>query len=526
MPIFYEIELFNNAQLYDSDALCNIQLIVWLGTASFGTTQSITLSLSDSDNSVIKDVVLELPEDDGEPEVTDFYDQIITVIESEEIFSEVDFEFEILEPGNENIYPRMADGYWVLSMSYPKPCDIRISVIDESPCQSILEYFFSQYNYVADDILSAIDSEPFIIEKSTANLCCPYCGPQLLGFLQYTENGLGNETFKNLYDEYIGEDPLVCDVMKHAVATPSNDQFNLWFTGTVNNNAEFTTVIANLSGTPAQQADIFGIGQYGSPNLFTTFLNLVQQSDYPELLFKELLERGLVIECNQESYIVNRSPVPVIEDIPIEGICVQYILNSSGTSVINGYSTFYLQEDGSYEGSFNNIDYVIVYENGTWNVKQDETVVASSSLLTGTYKDGFIDSGYNESFVVSEGVCSETSPLFLQSLCMSITEIRRINPVLKINLIWTPNENAYIGYEQVEGFILRKYSIRLINGVWTIFSEDSSTTLPQFTGGTSETSISVMPELLPVPISSSWGVYTRVGGPYPRYYNINTSSSC
>jgi hypothetical protein len=390
----------------------------------------------------------------------------------------------------------------------------------------ILEYFFTQYNYVAEDILSAIDSGPFIVPISTENLCCPDCGPQLLGFLQYTENGLGNETFKNLYDEYIGEDPLVCDVMKHAVATPSNDQFNLWFTGTVSNNAEFTTVIANLSGTPAQQADIFGIGQYGSPNLFTTFLNLVQQSDYPELLFKELLERGLVIECNQESYIVNRSPVPVIEDIPIEGICVQYILNSSGTSVINGYSTFYLQEDGSYEGSFNNIDYVIVYENGTWNVKQDETVVASSSLLTGTYKDGFIDSGYNESFVVSEGVCSETSPLFLQSLCMSITEIRRINPVLKINLIWTPNENAYIGYEQVEGFILRKYSIRLINGVWTIFSEDSSTTLPQFTGGTSETSISVMPELLPVPISSSWEEYTRVDGPYPRYYNINTSSSC
>jgi hypothetical protein len=183
-----------------------------------------------------------------------------------------------------------------------------------------------------------------------------------------------------------------------------------------------------------------------------------------------------------------------------------------------------LNQNGDYEGSFNNIDYVIVYENGTWKVKQDETVVASNSSLIGAYNDEFTDSGYNESFVVSEGVCSETSPLFLQSLCMSIDRIRVSSPVLKINLIWTPNENAYIGYEQVEGFTLRKYSIRLTNGVWTIFTEDSSTPLPQFTGGTSETSISEMSELLPVPISSSWTEYYQpmTGG----YYLINTSSSC
>ena len=535
MPIFYEIELFNNTQLYDSGALCNIQFIAWLGTASVGTTQSITLSFSDSDNSVIKDVVLELPVDDGESEVTEFYDQIINVIESEEIFSEVDFEFEILEPGNENIHPRMSDGYWVLSMSYPRPCDIRISVIDESPCQLILEYFFSQYNYVAEHILSAIDSGPFIVPISTENLCCPDCGPQLLGFLQYTENGLGNETFKNLYDEYIGEDPLVCDVMKHAVATPSNDQFNLWFTGTVNNNAEFTTVISNLSGTPAQQADIFGIGQYGSPNLLTTFLNLVQQSDYPDYLFKELLERGIVINCEDENYIVNRSPVPVIGEIPIEEICVRYILNSSGANVINGYSTFQLNQNGDYEGSFNNIDYVIVYENGTWKVKQDETVVASNSSLTGPYKDESFDSGYSESFVVSEGVCSETSPLFLPKLCMSIVRgtafgIPLMNDdVLKINLIWTPNENAYIGYEQVEGFLYRKYSIKLVNGRWELYYEDVvSNSGPSFNGP--GMLISIMADILPVPISNNW--QSADEGSLLHYFEekartlINTSSSC
>ena len=538
MPIFYEIELFNNAQLYDSGALCNIQFIVWLGTA-VGTTQSITLSFSDSDNSVIKDVVLELPEDDGEPEVTDFYDQIINVIESEEIFSEVDFEFEILEPGNENIHPRMANGYWVLSMSYHRPCDIRISVIDESPCKLILQYFFEEYNYIAEDILSAIDSGPFVVPISNDNLCCPDCGPQLLGFLQYTENGSGNETFKNLYDEYIGEDLPVCDVMKHAVATPSNDQFNLWFTGTVNNNAEFTTVIANLSGQSAQQADIFGIGQYGSPNLLTAFVNLVQQSDYPDLLFKELLERGIVINCEDENYIVNRSPFPVIEQIPIEEICVRYILTSSEVN-IDGYSTFQLNQNGDYEGSFNNINYIIVNENGNWKVKQDETVVASNSSLIGTYNDEFTDSGYNESFIVSEGVCSETSPLFLPNLCMSIARSPSgISDVLKINLIWDTNENAYIGYEQPSlasqlaegGFVFRKYSIRLVNARWELYYEDVvSISGPSFNGP--DTLISRMSEIFPVPISSNWQRTFGVGlinqhsfGEKSRVL-INTSSSC
>ena len=124
---------------------------------------------------------------------------------------------------------------------------------------------------------------------------------------------------------------------------------------------------------------------------------------------------------------------------------------------------------------------------------------------------------------------------------MSIDSSGNPAAVLKINLIWTENENAYIGYEQVEGFTLRKYSIRLTNGVWTIFYEDDSTTFgtlpaPIFTGGTSETSISEMSELLPVPISSSWisvESENQSGGfPYHSFVDdksrvsINTSSSC
>lgn len=135
MPIFYDIELFTNADLYDRGSLCEMQFVLDVGNQN--TQIILFLENGDLSSSITFDV--SPPNSNDEAGWTEFYEQIINQLNTADIFSSEVFINDIYEPGNENIHPQIESGYWVLSIKYDSPvCDLRIKA--QGPSDGSKEY--------------------------------------------------------------------------------------------------------------------------------------------------------------------------------------------------------------------------------------------------------------------------------------------------------------------------------------------------------------------------------------------------
>jgi hypothetical protein len=542
MPIFYEVELFNNAGIYDSGSLCDIQFIIWLGTASGGLTQSITLNLSDSNNSVEIETILEIPEDDSQSSIEDFYEPIIDVINNSEIFSGDDLVFEILEPGNENIHPNMADGFWVLSIKHDRPiCDIRVSASSGTECVLILNYFFQENNWSTEQVINELDNGGLIISQEEINLCCPNCGPQILGFLQYPITG--TQPFKLLYEELVSP---ICPVMATA-STMAWNQFLTWYFGPIQNDSEFDLIYNNLSPYEKEASDAFGIGQYGSPGLLSSFITLISGLDDPQLAFVQILSRGLYINCEGGNYVLRTPSEPIVQEI--SSICVKYTYKTGSYTSNPGYSTFSITQDGHYTGDFNGFVFYIIFNNTSrWEIRRDSptgSLISQQSIENGQVDDQYYpvsESGNIELFDVELESCSiDNPPIYEQNLCLKIISNLGNGESKNISMIWSVSDDAYVGYEQpifigdppntsTNGLIVRKFIIKLINGNWELYYIDANLPSPIFDPNNEIGPISRYNQSTVIPLTTQWistfGFFQ--GGPTHRFDGnfrvyINTS---
>lgn len=128
MPIFYEIELFTNADLYDTGRLCEAQFVL---DVQSGQTE-VTFYFEAGDLTTSQTISVAAPVSNTPQDWEDFYQQVIDVVQEQEIFSNKVLSYEIYEPGNENIHPQITPGYYVLSIKYDSPvCDLRLKATEE-----------------------------------------------------------------------------------------------------------------------------------------------------------------------------------------------------------------------------------------------------------------------------------------------------------------------------------------------------------------------------------------------------------
>jgi hypothetical protein len=638
MPIFYEVELFNNAGIYDSGSLCEAQFIL-----DFDGTQSFNLSIFNSEIKYEGEYELFGPTGSSQSHF-DFYEDIQNIINSLDFLESYDFIYEVYEPGNPNIHPNISDGYYVLSIKYDGPdCDFRISASQTEECEGVLRRFFEDCNFNSETIISVLDGGGTEFKRNSSNLCCPDCGPQILSFLVYPPalaEGANPQPFREYLEELVIGDNQDCILVSTASQSPNWESFISWFNSTVltlGNDTSFDSTYNNWISTYPILGQ-YGVGQYGNPSLFTELMSLIQEipSGERENLLREILSKGIVINCSEETITI---------DTLSNELCFVLKINSN-----DGYveQIFPITSNGSINGRVSYIieqlNWIIYFDNSNWILENElnqfvgtlsnsntppvgifdtPSLPANYELLTRTcnvsgccdpicltiisdfgeeqttinlsmlnysfggrnvyfitqnsiiyivefnallnrwelYQDrqysntGQLDNSgtllgfsadlesnwtsliFNFTFITNIGFCEiETEPI-LEELCLSITPLNQ--PTLKINLIWEPNENSYVGFEQVSGFTLRKYSIRLVNNVWKIYYEDNSNTFsnppipnPQFSGGNSETLISQMPETLPNPVSVNWE-RTSGSGPINQHSFeekiralIKTSSSC
>lgn len=513
MPIFYEVELFNNAGIYDSGSLCEIQFIVWLGTASGTQSENITLNISDNENSISIDTDLVLPNDDSEVEIEDYYQQIIDIINEQDFLNETDISFDLLQPGDPNIHPNIVENYWVLSMKYDREnCDIRVSATSETACTFILQYFFEENNWNAESILSSLDTGGIIISEEEANLCCPECGPQLLGFLQHSPSG--TQSFKELYDEYVGGEPN-CLVMATASSTSTWDNFTNWYSYSISNNSEFDSVYNSLSAFQSNLTDFYGIGQYGEPNLLTRFISLITGVDDENSVFEGILSRGLYINCEGGNYVVKSMPpeTPIIE---FQSICLLYIIDVPDQQTFNSRNEFIYDDDNNwYYGTINGLDYYLIENNGTWELRiqtPEGDIVTQNNELVGDY-NSVSNPGWNEYYSVDTGFCRELDPVLKGGFCLNFYDSES-KTYKKILMEYNPVTNTYLGYEQMKNGFIRVWEVILISGVWTlIYTEQTTQTPPSVAYGPNSNppNGAEMNDYLPIPLSNNWTEYSITG---------------
>jgi len=174
MPIFYDIELFTNADLYDKGSLCEIQLVLDIGPQSC----LVTLFLENGDLNSNISFNVDPPVTNDETGWNQFYEQIISELNAQEIFSEEVFLYDIYEPGNENIHPQIELGYWVLSIKYSSPvCDLRIK--SQGPSEGTKEYCLSiqTKDFEFNNLFEPPNPQPMILHL--------VLGPEVNGYLSY-----------------------------------------------------------------------------------------------------------------------------------------------------------------------------------------------------------------------------------------------------------------------------------------------------------------------------------------------------
>lgn len=147
MPIFYEIDLFKKVN-YTEESNCQIQFYLWLGTASTPTEVPVKFKIQTSDNVVEKVIRMIIPSSDSQEDVTNFYQQITTFLDEQEILKERNLEYQILFPGDEKIF--VETDFSVLSIKYTSSvCDLKLSAdevedlnLNFVPDFLVLEYLF------------------------------------------------------------------------------------------------------------------------------------------------------------------------------------------------------------------------------------------------------------------------------------------------------------------------------------------------------------------------------------------------
>lgn len=183
MPIFYDVELFTNADLYNKGSFCEVQFVLTIDSTtdvSFyfelgGVSEQIVTSINVISGSSSNDWLI-------------FYQQIIDVIQEQEIFNDKVLSFEVYEPGNINIHPQIEDGYYVLSIKYESEvCDLKIkaSEVEKSYCLSIKLNSLNYFN---------ISSGPYSFANSYPINLKLIEGPQVNGFASYGTWTLYNGT--------------------------------------------------------------------------------------------------------------------------------------------------------------------------------------------------------------------------------------------------------------------------------------------------------------------------------------------
>ena len=311
MPIFYEIELFTNADLYDVGSLCDVQFVL----SDFDINQPVNFSFWRGD--LLEKMELDLVPPVGGFNSTsltsweDFYNQITSVVSSLSIYSDLGFEIDVYEPGNTLIHPQIESGYFVLSIKYKSDkCDVRISASQNTPCTSILQYFFEQNEYSLESIQESL-TNGFMISKSSANLCCPDCGPMSVSYIQYS----GQATVFTPFQTFL---TLLPEVNCPISATSSGIIWNS-FNSYINNlnpvpildqSSDFANAYSLLS--PILGANVSkGLGQYGDPSLLLQLYGQIMQvpSVSRTSLLNFILTNGIVVGCDEDNYFVFNNEV-------------------------------------------------------------------------------------------------------------------------------------------------------------------------------------------------------------------------
>lgn len=301
MPIFYDIDIFNNPSLYKVGSLCEAQFVLWLGTGS--TTEDIILHLEKDDTTLDIDMEISLPESDSELDISLFYQQVIDVILSQDIFSNMNLEFEIYDPSNTNIHNRIENGFYVLSIKYSSNvCNLRVSAKPSLSCIDPIQYLFYTSGYNTNTILSNLNSGMIITDLSL-NFCCPTCGPASLATFASMDNFI-----KEIYTQS-------CSLSATASINNYNTYDSLWSTPvdhdtfTISSNITFNSNINDLSSIlPRVYIDKEGISEYGSSDIFSSLisntillgLNFTQSTAFLSSIF----DSGIVVSCNQQGLFI------------------------------------------------------------------------------------------------------------------------------------------------------------------------------------------------------------------------------
>jgi hypothetical protein len=123
MPIFYDIEMFGGSYLYQTESFCEVQFVL-----SVDDVTNIILEIQNGD--LIDSIELQINPPIGNDWV-EFYNQIIDIINESEIFNGIDFIFEIIDIGSQNIHSQILDGYPVLSIKYKSDsCSVKVSATE------------------------------------------------------------------------------------------------------------------------------------------------------------------------------------------------------------------------------------------------------------------------------------------------------------------------------------------------------------------------------------------------------------
>ena len=307
-----------------------------------------------------------------------------------------------------------------------------------------------------------------------------------------------------------------------ASSTSTWDNFTNWYSYSISNNSEFDSVYNSLSAFQSSLTDVYGIGQYGEPNLLTRFISLITGVDNENLVFEGILSRGLYINCEGDNYVVKSMPPEIPEqEVPIveyETICLAYGLETIDDQFISR-NTFEYNYDGNYyQGTINGFEYFIIENNGTWELRIESItgdVVVQSNNLIGNYTlpSGGNPSypGYNESYWVEAGVCrGETSPLLRNGFCLNFYD--SVNKTYKkILMEYNFSTGSYLGYEQMRDGYIRVWEVILISGVWTlIYTEQTTQTPPSVAYGPNSNpqNGAEMNDYLPIPLSDDWEEYS------------------
>ena len=300
MPLFYDIELFTNSSLYDTGNLCDVQFILETDGSE------ITFHFQSGDVTVDFDAILDVPSGNTQQDWEDYYQQIIDIILSQDIFLSKNFIFTVYPPGDENIHTQIEEGHYVLSVKYQSDvCDVKIGASQKVSCKSILRYLFEINNYDAEDILGSI-TYGLTIPKSEQNLCCPDCGPQFVSYLQYKIGPPNAFIIKTPFSDFLTDISGTCSISATG-SSPNWGNFESYLSLnslTLTSDSEFDNAFNDIySLIPASLAN--GIGQYGSPGILSELYELILMVNSNQVsLLGSIFTNGLKIYCDEDNYYV------------------------------------------------------------------------------------------------------------------------------------------------------------------------------------------------------------------------------